>query len=71
MRVTNATDTTVTIDNACPFCKKSRELVVDKMQFIRWTEGMLIQRAFPTLSSDDREHLMTGMCNDCFPSEDD
>lgn len=30
-----------------------------------WVRGALIQRAFPFLSPEDREFLMTGMCPEC------
>lgn len=29
--------------------------------FVAWTEGALIQDAFPMLNADEREFLMTGM----------
>ncbi len=64
-------DKTVTIENTCPFCKKSRTLQVAKEAFNNWSTGMAIQRAMPNASADDREFFITGMCNDCFPKDPD
>lgn len=58
------------IRNTCPFCGVSRLLGVDTADFDNWQAGMLVQDAFPSASADDREFLMTGICNDCFPKED-
>ena len=50
---------------SCPFCGKETEIVVDKDKYDTWQGGMLIQRAFPNLDSEQRELLITGMCYEC------
>ncbi len=49
----------------CPFCKAKTSVVVDPLQFENWQTGARIQNAFPTMSAENREILMTGMCLDC------
>jgi len=35
-------------------------------EFENWENGELIQKAFPELSADDRELLLTGICSKCW-----
>ena len=53
-------------DVACVICKrvKTLELNVDAMK--EWQNGKLIQDAFPNLSEDDRELMISGTCGECF-----
>lgn len=60
----------VTIRTTCPFCNKVQSITVNTQDYRRWKGGLLIQEAFPNLSADDREALMTGICPACFPSDD-
>jgi len=41
--------------------ERERDLDVTQEQFDAWENGVLIQEAFPNLSSDDREFIMTGI----------
>jgi hypothetical protein len=34
-----------------------------------WKSGRLIQYAFPRMSSNDRELLITGICTECWDGE--
>lgn len=45
----------------------SLELPITAAQIARWHSGDLIQRAFPHLSADEREFLITGL----YPGESD
>ena len=38
-----------------------RDLDITEDQLLRWLNGALIQRAFPQLSADDREFIITGI----------
>ena len=55
------------ITNMCPFCNKIGQVTVEIEDWKKYKDGALIQNAFPYLSADDRELIMTGICNDCFP----
>ena len=59
----------------CPFCKTSHSLKnINSAEYAKYNSGELVQRAFPKMSTTDREKLMTGMCEKCqdevFGSED-
>lgn len=58
------------VENICPFCGKCRTKLFRTKEFDAWQSGELIQNAMPNASPDDREFLITGMCNDCFPKEE-
>ena len=70
----------VTIVTRCPFCGKAQFIAVNEADYWDWQEGELAQNAFPYLSADDREALISGICRDCWeemfgsdeePDEDD
>jgi hypothetical protein len=54
-------DQTLTCVGTCPISGKGWELVVEAEQYSKWQDGDLIQNAFPELSADDRELLITGI----------
>lgn len=66
----------------CPICQKDQILKFDKEQTEAFNaglelvrQGMLIQHAFPFLSSNERELLISGTCSKCwdemFAQQDD
>lgn len=63
----------VKIETRCPKCRKRRVLEVNKAAYEAWRGGALIQLAFPGLTSEQREWLMTGYDKKCwdesFPDE--
>lgn len=59
-------DTLLTIETTCPFCKVKHIMYIDPEDYLAWQFGTLIQKAFPTLSKDDRERLITGICPKCW-----
>ena len=50
----------------CINCGKFSVIEVPKSNFDLWKSGTLIQRAFPEMSVDDREMLITGIHPDCW-----
>lgn len=68
----NGTETFNLVDgSACirrkdPFSGKWNEITVhlDRAQFNAWVSGELAQRAFPHLTADQREFIMTGITSD-------
>jgi hypothetical protein len=56
-------------------CKRTSVLQVPTEGLAAYNAGALIQDAFPTLTVDEREMLMTGTHPDCwdsmFPEEED
>ena len=57
----------------CRVCKETSNVIVIQSEFQAWTGGKLIQDAMPSLSSDDREMLISQTCPRCwdqiFPEE--
>ena len=60
---------THTIGKHCPFCGTYNEVTVPVNEYINWQMGDLIQDAFKSLSTDDREIIKTGICNECWPKD--
>jgi hypothetical protein len=51
----------------CPMCKKEDTVhPVAREQLDAWQHGMLISRAFPWLTADQREQIKTGFCIPCW-----
>ena len=65
----------VTVVTACPFCGHANEVEVNEIDYLDWQDGMLVQDAFPYLSANEREKLVSGICPSCwdkmFPPEED
>ena len=56
------------IGKHCPFCNKLTMVVVERDDMVNYLENRpMVQDAFPYLSADDREVIMTGICKGCFP----
>jgi hypothetical protein len=49
-------------------CGKSTNIEYDIDGYKAWKEGALIQDAFPDMSADDRETLISGLDPECFAS---
>jgi hypothetical protein len=59
----------VQITTKCPSCGEKKIMYVSAKGFKSWKEGGHIQDAFPTLSPDDRERLLSGLCPACWDKE--
>jgi len=58
----------------CCVCGKSADIEVDNRGYIKWSNGMLVQDAFPEMPSGIRELLISGTHPECWEelfSEDD
>lgn len=54
------------ITTACPFCGEVHNIWVNEVDYNAWFEGELAQDAFPYLSADEREMLISGICPTCW-----
>ena len=55
------------IECRCPFCGVVRTVTVDAIDYLAWEVGdALAQDAFPYLSADEREMLISGICPTCW-----
>ena len=50
----------------CRCCRQAVEIFVNVDDYNQWQNGKLIQDAFPYLSVDEREILISGTCGPCF-----
>ena len=59
----------------CSVCDEYELWVLDRVAVEKWQEGENIQRAFPNMSIEDREILISGTHPACwdklFPKEED
>ena len=57
------------LETTCPLCGKVNSVGPVKSQdWWDFNHGVHVQNAFPYLSSDDRETLISGICKDCYKS---
>ena len=63
---TNKKADIIVITCICPICGQEEEVPVYAEDYADWENGELIQNAFPYLSANQRERLMTGICPDCW-----
>ena len=53
----------------CPFCGKTSTVEVDAEGIDRYRAGALVTDAFPNLTADQRELLITGIDDACWKKE--
>ena len=63
------------VDTRCPMCGMYTIILVNEEDLQKWQCGELAQNAFPYLSAEERETLISGICPACwnkmFGSDDD
>ena len=52
----------------CPICHEEHIIHVEVEDYLAWTDGATAQVAFPYLSADEREMLISGICPTCWAS---
>lgn len=57
---------TCNVECRCPICGKSYTVIVPHEGFIKWRNGCRIQECMSSLSNEERESLMTGICGECW-----
>lgn len=56
----------INVITACPFCGHAHEIAVNEADYWDWEDGELAQVAFPYLSAEEREMLISGICPKCW-----
>lgn len=56
----------ISIFTTCPQCGCDNKVRVFKDDLVKWENGALAQDAFPYLSADEREMLISGICPKCW-----
>ena len=60
-------DTTKTIiTDGCVICGERSYMTVNLDSYTKWTNGVYAQDAFPTMTADEREMLISGTHPQCF-----
>lgn len=54
------------IEVQCILCQRTYTLFVEQADYLKWQAGMHVQNAFPYLSADERELLISRTCGACF-----
>lgn len=54
------------ITKTCPICKTATTIKVENKDYKDWVNGKYAQRAFPYLTADQREILISGICGKCY-----
>lgn len=69
------TEDKVTLTTVCPFCSKKHKIVLEgdkaaeyKRGKVAYEAGYVIQAAFPSFTSSEREFILTGICDECWDS---
>lgn len=57
---------TRTINRRCPFCGSPAQITVDESEYQTWLAGTPAQSAFPDLTPNQRERLISGICPACW-----
>ena len=63
MKINNKEVCVITV---CPFCGHANEVMVNEDDYWNWQDGAFVQDAFPYLSPDEREMLISGICPKCW-----
>ena len=56
----------ICIITRCPLCGHENEVNVHESDYWAWENGELVQVAFPYLSANEREMLISGICPTCW-----
>ena len=58
----------ITLVTTCPICGRDHEVMVYADDYSRWQNGELAQNAFPYLTANEREMLISGIDPECWES---
>ena len=56
----------ITIDRNCPKCGQTNTLELDARGYQLWQDGLVIQKALPSLSDSQREIVISGIDGRCW-----
>ncbi len=59
-------DNAVTVQLQCRLCKRERSLTLPLDGFRQFARGVPAQLAYPDVSAEDREQLISGVCPTCW-----
>lgn len=56
----------IRLTTSCPFCGEVHSVWVNEVDYAAWQDGELAQNAFPYLTAEQREVLISGICPTCW-----
>ena len=56
----------ITFTRTCPMCKVKHSVVIAGQDMHKYQNGTLAQNAFPYLTADEREIIISGTCPTCW-----
>ena len=56
----------VEVVTQCPVCYQMNKVQVNELDYLDWRDGALAQDAFPYLSKQERETLISSLCPNCW-----
>lgn len=59
-------ETCIEVVTVCPVCGEETVLLVPCDGYYAWLGGECIQNALPSLTADEREMLISGICPECW-----
>lgn len=57
-----------TIHTTCVLCSSKKDIVVNTIDYQKLNH-LLIQDAFPEMSIEERERMISDLCDKCFPDD--
>lgn len=57
---------TLIVAGPCRYCHEHVQIDVPWLGFEEWKQGALIQNAMPSLDTESREFLISGVCGTCW-----
>lgn len=54
------------IETTCPICGETNYVSVKSEDWYSYVNGELAQKAFPYLTADERELIISGICSKCW-----
>lgn len=56
----------VEVVTTCPWCGRESRIAVSLHEAREWIRGAAVQDAFPNHAPDERERILTGVCDRCW-----
>jgi hypothetical protein len=66
LKVFKVSNVHYSLTGECVICHKPQEVVVTSEALYKWQHGAFAQDAFPTLTVNQREFLISSICGKCF-----
>ena len=64
--ISNQSGENAVVKTYCRYCRRNHQMTVPSAGVDAMIRGEFVQNAFPTLSADDRERLISGTCPECW-----